>query len=172
MASSRDGQDRYGAQLQLICVYNKFLFSENRIAKARPDLWRCSASPCFEPRPNSRALGTAGSVITISLSIIRSAHSKHRLDAKRQDSLVQKIGLRWPQTRDAIKAEPLFSSSQEEAQLTGTKVLRHFCISGAFSNSHRPNPSPHSTNKAGRSCPEFFPSFNFVWGGERENWKK
>ena len=41
------------------------------------------------------------------------------------------------------------------------------CISGAFSNSHRPNPSPHPTNNVGRVYPEFFPSFNFVqgWGG-------
>ena len=31
-----------------------------------------------------------------------------------------------------------------------TKVLRHFCISEAFSNSHRPNPSPHPTNNIGR----------------------
>ena len=43
-----------------------------------------------------------------------------------------------------------------------TKVLGHFCVSGAFSNSHRPNPSPHPTNNVGRVYPEFFPSFNFV----------
>ena len=42
-----------------------------------------------------------------------------------------------------------------------TKVLRHFCISRAFSNSHRPNPSPHPTNNVGRVYPEFFLSFNF-----------
>ena len=53
-----------------------------------------------------------------------------------------------------------------------TKVLRHFCVSGAFSNSHRSNRSPHPTNNVGRVCPEFFPSFNFVWGGGRENCKK
>ena len=40
-----------------------------------------------------------------------------------------------------------------------TEVLRHFCIFGAFSISHRPNPSPHPTNKVGSMYPEFFPSF-------------
>ena len=28
-----------------------------------------------------------------------------------------------------------------------TKVLGHFCMSGAFPSSHRPNTSPHLTNK-------------------------
>ena len=55
---------------------------------------------------------------------------------------------------------------------SSTKVLGHFCISGAFTNSHRSNPSPHPTNNVGRVYPEFFPSFNFVKGGERENCKK
>ena len=36
------------------------------------------------------------------------------------------------------------------------KVLGHFCISGAFSNSHRSNPSPHPTHNVGRVYPEFF----------------
>ena len=44
--------------------------------------------------------------------------------------------------------------------------------SGAFSNSHRSNPSPHPTNNLGRVYPESFPSFNFVYGGGRENRKK
>ena len=43
-----------------------------------------------------------------------------------------------------------------------TNVLGHFCISGAFSNSHRPNPSLHPTNKVERLYPEFIVSFNFV----------
>ena len=30
------------------------------------------------------------------------------------------------------------------------------CISGAFSNSHGSNPSPHPTNNVGRVYPEFF----------------
>ena len=37
-----------------------------------------------------------------------------------------------------------------------TKVLGHFCVSGAFSNSHRSNPSPHPANNVGRVYPEFF----------------
>ena len=37
-----------------------------------------------------------------------------------------------------------------------TKVLRHFCISGVFSGSHLPNPSPHTTSKVGpiQPCPK------------------
>ena len=53
-----------------------------------------------------------------------------------------------------------------------TKALGHFCVSEAFSNSHRTNPSPHPTNNVGCMHPEFFPSFNFVYGGGRENCKK
>ena len=45
-----------------------------------------------------------------------------------------------------------------------TKVLGHFCISGAFSNSHRPNLSPHPTNDVEHVHPELFLSLNFVWG--------
>ena len=50
-----------------------------------------------------------------------------------------------------------------------TKVFGHLGVSGAFSNSHRPNPSAHPTNKVGRAYPEFFPSFNFVKDG---GWRK
>ena len=50
-----------------------------------------------------------------------------------------------------------------------TKVLGHFCISGAFSNSHRSNPSPHPTNNVGRVYPEFFSEFQLCIGwGEGE----
>ena len=41
-----------------------------------------------------------------------------------------------------------------------TKVLGHFCISGAFSNSHRSNPSPHPTNNVGRVYPELCENIN------------
>ena len=34
-----------------------------------------------------------------------------------------------------------------------TKVLGHFCYSGAFSNSHRFNPTPHPTNNVGHVYP-------------------
>ena len=34
--------------------------------------------------------------------------------------------------------------------------MGHFYVSGAFSNSHRSNLSPHSTNNVGRLHPEFF----------------
>ena len=53
-----------------------------------------------------------------------------------------------------------------------TKVLGHFCISGAFSNSHRSNPSPHPTNNVGRVYPEFFSEFQLCIGWGRENCKK
>ena len=45
-----------------------------------------------------------------------------------------------------------------------TKVLGHFCISGAFSNSHRSNPSPHPTNNVGRVYPEFFSEIQLCIG--------
>ena len=57
-----------------------------------------------------------------------------------------------------------------------TKVLGHFRVSGAFSNSHRSNPSPNPRNGVARVYPEFLPSFNFVCcGGEgelQENFEK
>ena len=52
-----------------------------------------------------------------------------------------------------------------------TKVLGHFRVSGAFSNSHRSNPSSHPTNSVARMYPEFFSEFQLCigWGGgERE----
>ena len=49
----------------------------------------------------------------------------------------------------------LFSSHLFSRQ-SWTKVLGHFCISGAFSNAHRSNPSPHPANDVGCVYPEFF----------------
>ena len=48
-----------------------------------------------------------------------------------------------------------------------TKVLGHFCVSGAFSNSHRSNPSPHPTNNVGRMYPDFFRISLYRIGGGR-----
>ena len=62
----------------------------------------------FEPRHKSHALGTVGSVITISLSINRYSHSKNQFDQREQDWLVHKLGLRWLQRFDVIQAEPPF----------------------------------------------------------------
>ena len=47
-----------------------------------------------------------------------------------------------------------------------TKVLGYFCISGAFSDSHKSNPSPHATHNVGRVYPEFFFEFQLCigWG--------
>ena len=51
-----------------------------------------------------------------------------------------------------------------------TKVLGHFCVTGAFSNSQvQPLPSPHK-QCCTRFHSEFFP-FNFVQGGGSENCK-
>ena len=46
----------------------------------------------FKPRPNSWLLATAGSVMTIGLSINGCSHSKNRFDEREQDWLVQKFG--------------------------------------------------------------------------------
>ena len=50
------------------------------------------------------------------------------------------------------------------------------CISGAFSNSHGSNPSPHPANNVGRVYPEFFSEFQLCIGlgeGElQENFEK
>ena len=53
-----------------------------------------------------------------------------------------------------------------------TKVLGRFCVSGAFSNSHRSKPSPHPTNKVGLVYPEFFSEFQLCIGWGREKCKK
>ena len=48
----------------------------------------------FKPRPNSRALGIAGSVMTNGLSVNGCSHSKNQFDGTEQDLLVQRFGLR------------------------------------------------------------------------------
>ena len=44
------------------------------------------------------------------------------------------------------------------------KSFGTLCISGAFSNSHRSNPSPHPTINVGRVYPEFFSEFQLCVG--------
>ena len=43
---------------------------------------------------------------------------------------------------------------------------------GVFQFTDSFNTSPHPTNNVGRIYPDFFPSFNFVYGGGTENCKK
>ena len=45
-----------------------------------------------------------------------------------------------------------------------TKVLVHFCISGAFSNSQMPNLSPHPINSTGHVFPKFVCEFQLCIG--------
>ena len=56
-----------------------------------------------------------------------------------------------------------------------TKAFGHLNISVAFSNSHKPSPTPHPTNKVGR-CIQNFPEFQLClgWGkGElQDNYEK
>ena len=52
-----------------------------------------------------------------------------------------------------------------------TKVLGHFCVSGAFSSSHRSNPSPHWRVGGGRTEREFRKGF-IVLRGNREMTEK
>lgn len=52
-----------------------------------------------------------------------------------------------------------------------TIVLGHSRICGAFFNTHMPNPFLHPTNNVGHVS-NFFPSFNIVKSGRRENCNK
>ena len=77
----------------------------------------------FEPRP--RALGTAGSVMTIGLSMNRCLHSKkNQFDERKQDWLVQKIGLR-PRDSGIVCFSPFRSRRDKRRRYTqgGTRVL-------------------------------------------------
>ena len=70
----------------------------------------------FEPRANSRAVATVGSVMTIGLSINRmrivndalKLKKKKQFDKRKQDRLVQRFGLQQPQRLDVIQLEPPF----------------------------------------------------------------
>ena len=61
--------------------------------------------------PYTRVLSTAGSVMTISLSIntmLALGKKKRQFEGRKQDWLVQKFVLRRPQRFNVIQAEPLF----------------------------------------------------------------
>ena len=69
----------------------------------------------FELLGYSRALGTAGSIMTIGLSINACWHSKSQFDEIKRDWLVQKIGLWSLQRLDTIQAElPFLFLDQKE----------------------------------------------------------
>ena len=77
----------------------------------------------LEPRPERRVRGTAGSVMTARLSVNGCSHTKSQFDQFKQDSQVQKRGLRRVQRFEAIQAEPPFlvldQEVDKEALLTG-----------------------------------------------------
>ena len=71
--------------------------------------------PNFEPRRERRVRGPAGSVMTVRLSVNGCSHSKSQFDKIKQDSLVQKVGLRRLQRLDVIQAElPFLLLDQED----------------------------------------------------------
>ena len=87
----------------------------------------------LEPKPNMPDLaailvfhGTAGSIITIGLSLNGRSHWKNRFDERKQDWLGQKFGLRRHQRVDAIWAEPTFLLLSKE------KDKRRLCLQGAI----------------------------------------
>jgi len=75
----------------------------------------------LEPRSNSCALGTVGSVKTIGLSINGCLHLKNQSDERRQDWLIQKLRLRQIHKLYTIKADqPPFLSSTNKKTKAGS----------------------------------------------------
>ena len=72
----------------------------------------------LEPRPERRVRGTAGSVMTVRLSVNGCSHTKSQFDQFKQDSQVQKRGLRRVQRFEAIQAEPPFLLLDQEVDKT------------------------------------------------------
>ena len=77
------------------------------------------------------------------------------------------------QTADVFQVVASLPSKQEPKNVSASRrlpcLLGHFRVYGAFSNSHRPNPSPHPTNNVGRVYREFFSEFQLcIRWGERE----
>jgi len=94
---------------------------------------RCMLLGCsLEPRPNSHALGTVGSVMTIGLTINRCSHSKNQFNQREQDWLVQKLGLRLLQRFDVIQAESpfLLLDQGDKRRLWSQVVTRDLQIRG------------------------------------------
>ena len=78
----------------------------------------------IEPSPYTRVLSTAGSVMTISLSInkmLALGKKKRQFEGRKQDWLVQKFVLRRPQRFNVIQAEPLFLFLNQ--QVSAQRVL-------------------------------------------------
>ena len=72
----------------------------------------------LEPRPERRVRGIAGSVMTVRLSVNGCSHTKSQFDQFKQDSQVQKRGLRRVQRFEAIQAEPPFLLLDQEVDKT------------------------------------------------------
>ena len=93
-------------------------------------------------------------------------HKRQRTNRQCQDRLkswIQVHGFHITVKRVSVSNDDSDAKENDKKALQSwKKVLGHFCVSGAFSNSHRSNLSPHPTNNVGRVYPEFFPSFRFV----------
>ena len=90
----------------------------------------------FEPRPNSRALSTVGSVMTIGLSIIGCTHSKNRFDVRRQGTLAiqPKLSKIWKQ-RQMVQIFPTkVSRNSESCWISKMRILE---IPGAKLNGEK-----------------------------------
>ena len=97
----------------------------------------------FEPRPNSRVLATADSVMIIGFSINGYAHSKNQFDEREQEWLGQKFSVATLKfCRDSGRAtfSPLHSRRQKKALLAGWVI---HCAKEQ--NSHQ-NGSYHTSN--------------------------
>ena len=95
-----------------------------------------------------------------------------RMDSESAEWAIDSEAMRARGIIVLVKSNQLVKNIETKQLKPWTKVLGHFCVSGAFFNSHRSSPSPHPTNNVGRVYPEFVPRFNFVQGGGRENCKK
>ena len=144
----------------------------------------------FEPRPNSRALSTVGSVMTIGLSIIGCAHSKNRFDVRRQGTLAiqPKLSKIWKQ-RQMVQIFPTkVSRNSESCWISKMRILE---IPGAKLNGEKTSLKsffenlgiPHDVGLffgilenvvsfASGSCQKFKPDVLVEWEAAKIDWSR